>query len=258
VARLHPSAIVDAGALLADDVEVGPYAVVGPEVELCEGVVVGPHSVIGGRTRVGARTRIHSHASLGGDPQDRAFEGEPTGLDVGEDNVIHEQVTMHVGTRRGGGCTRIGDDNVFMNTAHIGHDSQIGSHCTVASFCGIGGHVQIEDYAFLGAYTGVHQNTRVGESVMTAAGSIVVQDAPPYALVAGSRARLVGLNSVGLRRRDFSPETLRALKRAFRLLFNSSGLFQEALAQVEEEIHAVPEVEHLLSFLRKSERGFCR
>jgi UDP-N-acetylglucosamine acyltransferase len=258
VPDIHPTAIVEPGAILADDVEVGPYAIVGPDVDLAEGVSIGAHVVLAGRTRVGAGTRISPHACIGGDPQDTAYTGEQTCLDIGDSNVIREHVTIHVGTPKGGGCTRIGDDNLIMNTAHIAHDCQIGSHCIIASFCGLAGHVSVEDHAVLGAYTGVHQFTRVGESVMAASNAKLSQDAPPYAMVAGDRARLVGLNSVGLRRRGIPPETIRSIKRAFHILFSSRLRFEEATACVEEEIHAIPEVEHLLRFLKKSERGFCR
>ncbi len=255
---VHPTATVEAGAVLADDVAVGAYALVGSQAELANGVQVGAHAVVVGRTRVGARTRISPHACVGGEPQDKAFAGEATCLEIGEDNVIREHVTIHVGTPRGGGCTRIGDDNLIMNTAHIAHDCQIGSHCIIASFSGLAGHVTVEDYAVLGAYSGVHQYARVGESVMAASNTKLSLDAPPFALVAGDRARLAGLNTIGLRRREFSGETIRALKHAFHVLFNSKLRLETALGRVAEEGSAVPEVERLLRFLRKSERGFCR
>jgi UDP-N-acetylglucosamine acyltransferase len=256
--RIHPAAIVDPAAKLADDVEVGPLSCVGPGVELGPGVVVGSQVSIIGRTRVGARTRIHPFAAIGGDPQDKSFAGERTRLEIGADNVIREHVTIHVGTPQGGGCTRVGDDNLIMNGAHVAHDSQVGSHTIVASFVGLAGHVVVEDYAVLGAYTGVHQFARVGESVMTAANSMLSQDAPPFAMVAGDRARLVGLNVVGLRRRELSENALPALKRAFHLLFASKLRLDVAVARIRDELPAVPEVERLLGFLERSTRGFCR
>ncbi|HEY8493474.1 MAG TPA: acyl-ACP--UDP-N-acetylglucosamine O-acyltransferase [Myxococcota bacterium] len=256
--RIHPTAVVDPAAKLADDVEVGPLAYVGPGVELGPGVVVANHVSITGLTRVGARTRIHPFAALGGDPQDKSFAGERTRLEIGADNVIREGATIHVGTPRGGGCTRIGDDNLIMNGAHVAHDCQIGSHVIVASFVGLAGHVVVEDHAVLGAYTGVHQFARVGESVMTAANSMLSQDAPPFAMVAGDRARVVGLNTVGLRRRGFSDDVLRALKRAFHLLFASKLRFETARERVRQELPDVPEVARLLRFLESSTRGFCR
>lgn len=258
MARIHPTASVEAGAVLAADVEIGAYVYVGAEVELGAGVRVGHHAALLGRTSIGERSRVFPFACIGGDPQDKAFSGEPTRLEIGADNVIREHVTIHLGTPRGGGCTRIGDDNLIMNSAHIAHDCQIGSHCIIASFSGLAGHVRVEDHVVLGAYTGVHQFARVGESVMAASNAKLSLDAPPFAMVAGDRARLVGLNSVGLRRRGFEPERIRALKHAFHLIFASRLRLEVALEQVAEEFSGVPEVERLTSFLRKSERGFCR
>lgn len=258
MARVHPTATVEHGAILADDALVGPYVYLGPDVQIESRVEIGPHVTVAGRTRIGAGTRIFPSACIGGEPQDRAFSGEPTRLEIGCDNVIREHATIHVGTPAGGGCTAIGDDNLIMNSAHIAHDCQIGSHCIIASFSGLAGHVHVEDYAVLGAYTGVHQFSRVGESVMAASNAKLSNDAPPFSMVAGDRARLVGLNSVGLRRRELTPETLRALKRAYHLLFRSKLRLEDALARVRGEVAPCPEVERLLSFIEKSERGICR
>jgi UDP-N-acetylglucosamine acyltransferase len=258
LSRIHPSAIVDPGAVLGEGVQIDAFAMVGSEVELGEGVRVGAHAALMGRTRIGARSQIHPFACLGGTPQDKGFEGEPTSLEIGRDNVIREQVTIHVGTRRGGGCTSIGDDNFIMNTAHIAHDCRIGSHCIIASFVGLAGHVQVDDHAVLGAYTGVHQFSRVGESVMAASNAKLSLDAPPFAMVAGDRARLVGVNSVGLRRRGFSKDAQKQIKHAFHILFHSRLRLAVAVDRVREELSGAPEVERLLQFLEKSERGFCR
>jgi UDP-N-acetylglucosamine acyltransferase len=258
LAKIHPTAVVEDGAVLAPNVVVGPFAYIGPEVELGAGVEVGSHVTLIGRTRVGAGSRVFPHSCLGGEPQDQGFEGETTELEIGQRTVIREHVTIHVGTARGGGCTRVGDDNFIMNSAHIGHDCQIGSDIIIAPFCGLAGHVKIEDFAVLGAYTGIHQYVRVGESVMAAGGTKLSLDAPSFTMVAGDRARLVGLNSVGLRRRGFAAETRRQIKHAFHLIFQSKLLLEVALARVDEEVGGVPEVERLVSFLRKTERGFCR
>jgi UDP-N-acetylglucosamine acyltransferase len=258
LAEIHPTAYVEEGAILAADVVVGPFVFIGGEVEIGAGVEVGSHATLIGRTRIGAGSRIFPHACLGGEPQDQAFAGEATRLEIGLRAVIREHVTIHVGTARGGGCTRVGDDNFIMNNAHVGHDCQIGSNTIIAPFSGLGGHVIVEDFAVLGAYTGVHQFVRVGESVMAAGGTKLAMDAPPFTMVAGDRARVVGLNSVGLRRRGFSPKTRTQIKHAFHLIFQSKLLLGVALARVDEEIGGVPEVERLISFLRKTERGFCR
>ena len=255
---IHPTACVEPGAELGDGVRIGAFAVVGAEVELQAGVEVGPHATLLGRTRVGPECRIYPHACLGAAPQDREFDGEITRLEIGARTVLREHTTVNVGTTRGGGCTRIGDDNFLMNGAHVGHDCQIGDQTIVSSFCGLGGHSRVDDFAVLGAYTGLHQHARVGESVMVAGGAKVSRDAPPYSMVAGDRARIVGLNSVGLRRRGFDAETRARIKRAFHLIFQSKLRLDDALARVEEEIGAIAEVERLVTFLRKTERGFCR
>ncbi len=256
--EVHPTAHVEEGASLAADVVVGAFSFVGREVELGPGVAVAEHVTLIGRTRIGPGGRIFPHACLGGAPQDRSFDGASTSLEIGARSQIREHVTVHVGTTRGGGCTRIGDDAFLMNSAHIGHDCQIGDQVIVASFCGLGGHSSVGDFAVLGAYTGLHQYARVGESVMVAGGTKLSLDAPPFAMVAGDRARLVGLNSVGLERRGFSSKTRAQIKHAFHLIFNSKLRLEEALARVDAEIGGVPEVERLVSFLRKTERGFCR
>jgi UDP-N-acetylglucosamine acyltransferase len=177
---------------------------------------------------------------------------------IGCDTTVREHAVIHVGTRKGGGCTRIGDDVLVMNGVHIGHDSQVGSHVIIASLCAIAGHVQIEDYVAVGGLTGIHQFSRIGESAMVAATSAVSQDVPPFALAAGDRARLSGLNVVGLRRRGFSAETRLRIKRAYHLIFHSKLRLGDAAERVRAEIQGCPEVERLLHFLERSERGFVR
>jgi len=255
---IHPTAVVEAGARLAEDVEIGPLAVVGPEVELGPRVRIGAHASVIGRTRIGEGTRVFPYVCLGGEPQIKDFAGHGTRLEIGARNVIREHATIHTGSPEGGGCTLIGDDNLIMNTAHVGHDCQIGSHCIIASFCGLAGHVRVEDHAVLGAYTGVHQHARVGESVMAASNAKLSQDAPPFAMVAGDRARLVGVNSVGLRRRNFSREAMRSVKHAFHIVFHSKLSLEIALARVREELGGSPEALRLVCFLETSQRGFCR
>lgn len=260
---VHPTAIVEPGARLGEQVSIGAHAYVGGEVELGPGVALGVHAVVEGRTRVGARTRVFAHACLGAEPQIKGvMSAEPTTLVIGEDNVLREHVTVHRGSLAGRGETRIGDRNYLMSGSHVGHDGRVGHDCVLAPFAALGGFVSVDDHAFLGAYTGVHQHARIGESVMTAAGSKLTNDAPPFAMVAGDRARLIGLNSVGLRRRGFDPAQLRAIKRAYRVLFPTSaarrvGSFEEALASLEDDAAASPYVRCLLDFVRQSERGLC-
>jgi len=258
VPSVHPTACVEEGAILAPDVVVGAFAFVGREVELAQGVEVGQHATLIGRTRVGPGCRIFPNAVVGAEPQDTEFKGEATSLEIGARTVLRENVTVHIGTAQGGGCTRLGEDNYLMNGAHVGHDCQIGDHTIISPFCGLGGHSQVDDYAVLGAYAGLHQRARVGESVMVASGAKVSRDAPPFTMVAGDRAKIVGLNSVGLKRRGFSAETRSRIKHAFRLIFQSKLRLEDALERVDEEIGAVEEVERFVTFLRKTERGFCR
>jgi UDP-N-acetylglucosamine acyltransferase len=258
VPDVHASAVVDPRARLADDVTVGPFAVVGPDVELGPGVELGPQAHVTGHTRIGARTHVFPFAVVGEQPMDKKFAGEVSYLEIGCDNVIREHATIHVGTEKGGGTTRIGDDNLIMNGAHVAHDVQVGSHVILASFSGCAGHVEIGDYAVLGAYTGVHQFARVGESVMTAANTMLAQDAPPFALMAGDRAHLAGINVVGLKRRGFGPETRRAVKHAYHVLFSSKLPLAEGIERLRAEGEPCDEVARLLRFLETSERGIAR
>jgi UDP-N-acetylglucosamine acyltransferase len=258
VARIHPSAVVEPGAKIAGDVVIGACAVVGPEVELAAGVELRAHAHVCGRTTVGEGTRIFPFAVLGEEPQDKSFSGETTELLVGRDNVIREHATIHVGTQRGGGCTRIGDDNFIMNGVHLGHDTEIGSHCIIASHCAFGGHVLVEDYAVVGGLCGIHQFARVGESAMVAAMSGLSKDVPPFSLVSGHRARVSGINVVGLRRRGFSAEVRAEIKHAFHILFSSKLRLEPAMERLRAEHFESDEAARLLHFLENSERGFCR
>ena len=256
--QVHEAALVDPKACLGENVRVGPWSMIGPDVTLGDGVEVGPHVVVTGKTTIGARTRLFPFAAIGGEPQDKSSAGAATELVIGADNVIREHVTIHAGTPRGGGATTVGDDNLIMNGSHIGHDCRVGSHCIIAAYSGLAGHVVVEDHVVLGGYTGIHQFARIGESVMAAANAKVSKDCVPFSLIAGDRARLVGVNVVGLRRRGFSPETVSAIRRAFHVLFHSKLRFETALAQVRAEAAGNPEVERLVAFLEKSERGFTR
>jgi UDP-N-acetylglucosamine acyltransferase len=258
VTRVHPTAIVDPRARLAPGIEVGPYAVIGENVELAQGVVIGSHATLMGRTRVGPRTRISPFAVIGGEPQVLGASGENTALVIGADNVIREFASIHVGSPNGGGCTRIGNGNFILNNVHIAHDCQIGNGCVLASFSALAGHVELEDHVVFGAMTGVHQFVRIGESAFTAANSMVSRDAVPYSRVAGDRARFVGLNTVGLRRRGFSETSIATLKHAFHILFSSKLRLEPAADLVKRECGDAPEVAHLLRFIHESKRGFIR
>jgi UDP-N-acetylglucosamine acyltransferase len=258
VTLVHPTAIVDPRAKLASDVEIGPYTVIGEHVELASRVVVGSHVTLMGRTTIGARTRISSFAVIGGEPQVLGASGENTRLLIGEDNVIREFSSIHVGSPTGGGCTRVGNGNFILNNVHIAHDCRIGDHCVLASFSALAGHVVLEDHVVFGAMTGVHQFVRIGESAFTAANSMLSKDTLPYSKVAGDRARFAGLNTLGLRRRGFSDQTIARLKHAFHILFHSKLRLEPATDLVKRECGDVPEVARLLRFIEESERGFIR
>jgi UDP-N-acetylglucosamine acyltransferase len=238
---IHPTAVIDPQAEVDSSVEIGPYSVVGPHVRLAAGVVLHPHSYVTGYTEIGPENR-----------------GEPTRLVIGARNRIREHVTLHPGTAGGGGLTTVGDDNLLMIGTHVAHDCHIGSHVIMANNVGLAGHVRIEDHAVLGAFTGVHQFVRFGRYAMTAAMSAVSLDIPPFALAAGDRAHLVGLNKVNLERNGFSSERIEALERAFRIIFRSGQRARQAFSQVREELAGSTDAEQLVAFLEKSERGFCR
>jgi len=256
VGRIHPTAVVDPGAKLADDVELGPYTVVGNGVELASGVKVGSHVILVGRTTVGARTRIFPFSVIGEEPQVQGVEGE-TSLHIGEDNIIREYASIHAGSSIGVGSTRIGDGNFILNNVHIAHDCQIGSHCIIASFSAMAGHVVMEDFAVLGAMVGVHQFCRIGESSFTGASTKLSKDVPPFAKVMGDRAHWAGVNTVGLKRRGLPPEKIAELKHAYHLLFQSKLRLEPAMRRVEQE-YSSPEAGRLLRFLASSKRGVTR
>jgi UDP-N-acetylglucosamine acyltransferase len=257
VARIHPTAVVDPGAKLDDDVEIGPYSVVGNGVELGAGVQVASHVILVGRTSIGARTRIFPFSVIGEEPQVQGVTGE-TSLHVGADNVIREYASIHAGSAVGGGCTRIGDGNFILNNVHIAHDCQVGSNCIVASFSAMAGHVVLGDWAVLGAMVGVHQFCRIGESSFTGASSKLTQDVAPFSKVMGLRPRFAGVNGVGMKRRGFAPEKIAELKHAFHVLYQSKLRLSEARERVERELGHSPEVQRLLRFLESSKRGVTR
>lgn len=256
--RIHPTAIIDPKAELADSVEIGPFAIVGPGVTLHEGVKLGAHAVVSGPTVLGARTQLFHHAVIGEDPQDKKYKGEPTRLIVGADNVFREFSTANRGTVQGGGETRIGDGNLFMAYSHVAHDCVVGDHCVFANCASLAGHVEVQDHAVLGGLSGIHQYTRVGRCAMIGGGGMVAQDVPPFTIAQGDRARLFGLNIVGLRRSGYKLEVITALRNAYRELFHQGTPLRIALEQVREVYSEVPEVTELVTFIESSRRGVCR
>ena len=258
-ARVHPTARVAAGAELGAGVTVEAYAVIGPSVRLGPGCWIGPHAVVDGHTTLGARNRVFQFASVGAQPQDLKYRGEASTLVVGDDNIVREFVSINPGTAAGGMVTRVGNGCLFMVSSHVAHDCEVGDHVILANGVALGGHVQVDDYGIVGGLAGVHQYVRIGESALCAAGAMVSMDVPPFCTAAGDRARLHGLNLVGLRRRGFSAEAIAGLKRAYRLLFHAGGVpRREAIASVRETLSAVPEVVRLLDFVTSSSRGVAR
>lgn len=253
---VHPTAVVYPGAVLGPGTSVGAHATVGPHVVLGRRVKVGASAVIDGDTHIGDGTEIHPFASVGLPPQDLKYKGERTRLIVGAGNVVRECVTIHRGTVGGGGETRIGDRNLFMAYAHIAHDCVVGSQTIFGPGATLGGHVTVEDFAQISAYSGVHQFCRVGRHAFIGGYSVVTKDALPFAKTVGNRARVYGLNSVGLRRRGFAPDILRRLKRAYRHLLTSKLAPARALEAIEADPSlACAEVSYLVAFIRSSTRG---
>lgn len=256
MAAIHPTAIIENGANIASDVEIGPYAVIGAHVEIGEGTRVGAHAVITGHTRIGKRNQIFQFASLGAQPQDKKYAGEPTRLEIGDDNTIREFCTFNTGTVQDQGVTRVGNHNWIMSYVHLAHDCVIGDQVVLANNATLAGHVEVGDYAILGGLTAVHQFCKIGAHVITGGGTIVYKDIPPYVMAAGQPAKPHGLNSEGLKRRGFTPETLATLKRAYKTLYREGLTLQEALAKLDAA--TTPEIAQLTAFLRRAERGIIR
>ena len=255
---IHPTAIIHPDAELGTGVHVGPYCVIGPQVVIGDGCRLESQVVIDQDTELGPGNRVSPMASIGGPPQDLKYAGEPTRLVVGARNTIREFVTLNRGTAGGGGVTRIGDENLFMAYAHVGHDCQIENRIIFANAATLAGHVDVGDDATIGAYCGVHQFCRVARNAFIGGYSVVTRDALPWVTTVGNRAKSTGLNAVGLKRRGVPPETVKALKRAYHVLFRSKLLLEEALTIVERELGDDEEVRYLVEFIRTSKRGVCR
>ena len=247
--------MIDARAEIDSTATIGPGAVVGPHVTIGAATVIGPYAVIDSYTTIGARNQIFQFASIGAAPQDLKYKGEPSRLEIGDDNRIREFTTIHRGTEGGGMVTRIGNDVLLMNYVHVAHDCTIGDHSIIANSTEIAGHCQLEEWVVTAGMCGIHQFSHIGAHAIVAAGSKIAQDVPPYAMVAGDRARLIGINSIGLERRGFSPATVTALKSAFRTLFYGKLLRDDALKAVVAQHGALPEIRRLVEFIANSSRG---
>lgn len=255
---IHPTALVDQSAQLDLDVEVGPYAIIGADVSIGRGTRIGPHAVVRGPSVIGRDNRIFQFASVGEDPQDKKYGGEPTTLTIGDRNLVRESATIHRGTVQGYGETRIGNDNLFMAYTHVAHDCIIGDQVIMANAASLGGHVVIEDWAILGGFTIVHQFCRIGAHSFSAMGSVIGKDVPPYITIDGHPAVPRGINSEGLKRRQFSTEQISAIRRAYRLLYLSNLKLEESTRALDELAEAEPVVAAMTAFLGASARSIVR
>lgn len=258
ITDIHPSACVDPSAKLGEGVRIGPYCVIGPHVTLGDHVRLMSHVVVEGHTSVGANTLIHPFVSLGLRPQHLHYKDEPARLVIGKNNTIREHVTMHIGTAQGKMETQVGDHCFFMVGSHVAHDCVIGNHVILTNNVALGGHVEIGEYAIIGGLSGVHQYVRIGKHAMIGGVTGVEKDVIPYALAMGNRARLTGLNIVGLRRRGFSREDIRSLRTAYGLLFSQGGTMAERLHEVAELFKDHAGVMDIINFIREdSNRPMC-
>jgi len=255
---VHPNAIVHPAAKLGRAVVVGPYSVVGEHVEIGEHTVIGPHVVIAGHTRIGSDNRIFQFCSIGEQPQDKKYAGEPTRLEIGDRNTIREFCTFNCGTVQDVGVTRLGNDNWIMAYVHLAHDCQVGNQTIFANNAQIAGHVHVEDWAILGAFTAVHQFVRIGAHSITAMGTILLQDLPPFVMAAGNPAEPRAINAEGLKRRGFSVDAVAAVKRAYKTLYKSGMSLDDARAAIATDSAAVPELALLVDFLAAPGRGIIR
>ena len=255
---IDATAVIDAGAEIADDVSIGPYSVIGANVVIEAGTRIGPHVVITGQTRIGRDCNIFQFASIGAAPQDKKYGGEPTRLEIGDRNTIREFVTINRGTAQDEGVTRLGDDNWIMAYVHIAHDCQVGNQTIFANNASLAGHVTIGDYVILGGFTLVHQFCSLGPHSLTAFSTGISMDVPPYVTVGGSPASPHGLNMEGLRRRGFSAETRKVLKQAYKTLYRENLPLQDAIAVLKGKVDDCAELGVLVSFLENQSRGIVR
>jgi UDP-N-acetylglucosamine acyltransferase len=255
---IHPTAIIDPKADIDSNVDVGPHSIVGANVKIGSGTVIGPHVVIQPYVEIGPDCHIFQYASIGAIPQALKFEGEETYVKIGRGTVIREFVTVNRGTGFGGGITEVGEENFLMAYVHIAHDCKTGRKVILANNATLAGHIVIEDFVTVGGLVAIHQFVRIGNYAYIGGKSAVVKDIPPYVIAAGDRAKLHGLNSVGLKRHGFSKETLSSLKKAYRILFRIGLTLNEAIERVKAEVGQVPEVNDLIRFIKSSKRGITR
>jgi UDP-N-acetylglucosamine acyltransferase len=255
---IDKTAIISKKAKIGKKVSVGPYSIIGEGVVIKDNVWIGAHVAIEKDTEIGKGCSIHNYASVGTDPQDLRYKGEKTKLKIGKNNIIREFTTLNRGTPGGGGITTVGDNNFLMAYSHIAHDCHIGDNVIIANAVNLAGHITLEDFVVIGGQVVIHQFARIGKHAIIGGASAVAQDVPPFMNAVGNRAVLHGLNSIGLKRRGFSPETIRSLKKAYALIFRTKRVLKDVLAEVEDTLSDSEEVMYLVDFIKKSERGFIR
>ncbi len=255
---IHPTAIIDPSARLGEGVTIGAYSIIGADVEIGDNCWIGPHVVVNGPTRIGKENRIFQFSSIGEAPQDKKYAGEPTRLEIGERNLIRESVTINRGTVGGGGVTTVGDDNLLMAYIHIAHDCHVGSRTIFSNNASLAGHVTIGDQVILSGFTLVHQFCSIGAHAFTGMGSAIAKDVPPYLMVSGNPAHPHGINKEGLKRRGFSPDSITALKRAYKVLYRSGLSLGEATDELRKMAADTPEVRPFVEFIANSERSILR
>jgi len=256
--KIHETAIIAPGAQLEEGVEIGPYSIIGADVRIGKNTVIGPHTVIDDYTQIGESCRIFQFCSIGAPPQDLKFSGEKTRVVIGNFNTIREFVTIHRSTTADIGVTIMGNHNLIMAYCHVAHNCKLGNHVIMSNAATLAGHVHVEDYAIISGLTGVHQFCRVGAHCMIGGCSAAVKDIPPYTIAQGNHAKLYGLNLIGLKRRNFPEKTIKAISDAYRIVFRSKLLLEEAIKKAESEVEDLPEVRHFIKFIKESERGICR
>ncbi len=256
--KIHETAIIDPKAEIGVDVEVGPYCVIGKGVKIGQGSRLLSHVVIEGNTEIGERCVIYPFAGIGLPPQDLKYKGESTHLTIGKNNTIREYVTIHRASVGGDGVTEVGEHTFLMAYVHIAHDCKIGSNVIMANAATLAGHVRVEDYSVIGGLVAVHQFTRIGRYAMVGGFSGIGQDIPPYMVASGSRAKLFGPNTIGLKRHGFPEQTINAIKKAYKTLFREKRTLKDAMRKVQEDLGDLTEIQHLLSFIEKNKRGICR
>jgi len=255
---IHQTAVVDENADVHESADIGPYCVVGAGVVLGAGVKLHSHVVIEGKTEIGEGTEVYPFTSIGLPPQDMKYGGQDTGVRIGTNNLIREYVTIHRASVDGDGLTEIGDSCFIMAYSHIAHDCKVGNGVIMANAATLAGHVEVGDHAVIGGIVAIHQFTRVGDYAMVGGFSGVGQDVPPYMMASGPRAKLFGLNVVGLKRHGFSDEAIADLKKAYRILFRGKGTLKQAIRKVQEEVPYTDEIGHLIEFINQNKRGICR